>query len=115
MEGAQAPSIQCGKCVGVLYSHTKTTQVTLNATETVMDIGLTVLLLAMAFFLVIAAMVHATGTVRSARTTTDTRIASYLRQKYVNQAQVSGYHQVAKNLRKQGVPLEIALLILFGK
>ena len=88
--------------MGVLYSHTKTSQVTLNSTE-------------MAFFLVIAAMVHATGTVRSVHTTTDSRIASYLRHKYVNQAQVSGYHQAAKNLRKQGVPLEIALLILFGK
>jgi hypothetical protein len=79
-----------------------------------MDIDLTALLLVMAFSWAIVATVLAMETVRSVHTTTDTRIASYLRQKYVNQARVSGYHQAAKNLRKQGVPLEIALLILFN-
>lgn len=50
---------------------------------------------------------HATVYVRQA-------IAAYYMRKYQDQAVISGYHQAAKNLRKQGVPIEIALLILLG-
>lgn len=42
-------------------------------------------------------------------------IAGYYKCKYRTQAAVSGHYQAAKNLRKQGVPLEVAMLILFDK
>ena len=41
-------------------------------------------------------------------------IAEFFVVKYCTQAMVSGYYQTAKNLRKQGVPLEMAMMILFG-
>jgi hypothetical protein len=40
-------------------------------------------------------------------------IATFYKDKYRNQAAVSGHYQAAKNLRKQGVPLEVTLAILF--
>jgi len=43
----------------------------------------------------------------------DYSIATFYKDKYRNQAAVSGHHQAAKNLRKQGVPLEVTLAILF--
>jgi len=39
-------------------------------------------------------------------------IARYYIGKYRAQAQISGYEQAARNLRKQGVPLAVTLLIL---
>lgn len=39
-------------------------------------------------------------------------IGRYYAQKYRAQAAISGYEQAARNLRKQGTPIEIALLIL---
>lgn len=42
-------------------------------------------------------------------------IAEFFVVKYCMQAAVSGHYQAAKNLRKQGVPLEVAMLILFGR
>jgi len=44
----------------------------------------------------------------------DSAIGGYCRNKYKGQATVSGHYQAAKNLRKQGVPLEVAMAILFG-
>ena len=38
-------------------------------------------------------------------------IAEFFVVKYCTQAMVSGYYQTAKNLRKQGVPLEVARMI----
>lgn len=34
--------------------------------------------------------------------------------KYTKAAMKNGYYQTAKNLRKQGIPLDLALDILFG-
>jgi hypothetical protein len=48
------------------------------------------------------------------KTEADNTIAMHYKNKYRQQAAVSGHYQAAKNLRKQGVPLEIARLILFG-
>ena len=48
-------------------------------------------------------------------TSTDLVIAEYFVVKYRTQAEVSGHYQAAKNLRKQGVPLEIAMMILFNR
>ena len=42
-------------------------------------------------------------------------IAEFFVVKYCTQAVVSGHYQTAKNLRKQGVPLEVAMMILFGE
>jgi hypothetical protein len=42
-------------------------------------------------------------------------IAEFFVVKYCMQAAVSGHYQAAKNLRKQGVPLEVARMILFGE
>ena len=39
-------------------------------------------------------------------------VFSFLRNKYQAQAQESGYYHAARNLRKQGYPLEIARAIL---
>lgn len=39
-------------------------------------------------------------------------IAGYFRSKYRQQAANSGYFRAARNLKKQGVPIEIAKLIL---
>jgi hypothetical protein len=44
----------------------------------------------------------------------DNAIATHYKNKYRQQAAVSGHHQAAKNLRKQGVPLNVARMILFG-
>lgn len=41
-------------------------------------------------------------------------VGRYYVAKYREQAKVSGYAQAARNLRKQGVPLTIALFILLG-
>ena len=56
------------------------------------------------------------GMVRAQKACTkmDTTIAEYYRGKYRQQAMVSSHYQAAKNLRKQGVPLEMAMMILFG-
>ena len=43
----------------------------------------------------------------------DYYIATFYKDKYRNQAAVSSHYQAAKNLRKQGVPLEVTLAILF--
>ena len=43
----------------------------------------------------------------------DYYIATFYKDKYRSQAAVSGHYQAAKNLRKQGVPLEVTLAILF--
>lgn len=40
-------------------------------------------------------------------------IGLWVRCKYRRLAEEVGYYQAAKNLRKQGVPLEIALAIFF--
>ena len=42
------------------------------------------------------------------------QIGMYFACKYVDQAEEKGYHRTALNLRKQGVPFEVAYLILFG-
>lgn len=42
-------------------------------------------------------------------------IAEFFVVKYCMQTVVSGHYQAARNLRKQGVPLEVAMMILFGK
>lgn len=47
-------------------------------------------------------------------TNTELAIAKFFVVKYCTQAMVSGHYQAAKNLRKQGVPLETAMMILFG-
>jgi len=47
-------------------------------------------------------------------TDTELAIAKFFVVKYRTQAMVSGHYQAAKNLRKQGVPLEVARMILFG-
>lgn len=39
-------------------------------------------------------------------------IALYLIRKYRAQAAISGFEQAARNLKKQGYPIELALLIL---
>lgn len=54
-------------------------------------------------------------TARSTGTPKDTTIGQYFANKYRTQAKESSYHQAARNLRKQGVPLNVARLILFGK
>jgi len=41
-------------------------------------------------------------------------IGYWLARKAREQAMVGSYYQAAKNLRKQGVPLEMALVILLG-
>lgn len=46
---------------------------------------------------------------------TDNCIVTYYQSKYREQARVSGYRRAAANLRKQGVPIEVALVILFDK
>lgn len=43
------------------------------------------------------------------------RAAAWFEAKAREQARVSGYHRAALNLRKQGVPLEIARTLLLGK
>ena len=48
-------------------------------------------------------------------TDTEMAIAEFFVVKYCTQAAVSGHYQAAKNLRKQGVPLNVALMILFGE
>jgi hypothetical protein len=51
-------------------------------------------------------------------TTTQTaagRVASWFISKARAQAQTSGYYRAAVNLRKQGVPLELARLMLLGR
>lgn len=45
-------------------------------------------------------------------TNTDYIIGYWLRIKYRTLASEVGYYQVAKNLRKQGIPLEMARAIL---
>lgn len=50
---------------------------------------------------------------RYTHTTSNQCISTYYKKKYREQAAVSGYYQAAKNLRKQGVPLDIARQILF--
>ena len=45
----------------------------------------------------------------------DYTISDFFVAKYRTQAAVSGHYQAAKNLRKQGVPLEVAMMILFDK
>lgn len=42
-------------------------------------------------------------------------IGFWIRAKYRLRAQQGGHYAAAKQLRKQGIPLEVALLILFGK
>jgi hypothetical protein len=42
-------------------------------------------------------------------------VGQFLIEKYQRQARESGYHNAARNLRKQGVPLDVALVILFAK
>ncbi len=42
------------------------------------------------------------------------QIGEFFTQKYREQARAVGYQQAAKNLRKQGVPLEVARLVLLG-
>jgi hypothetical protein len=42
-------------------------------------------------------------------------IGYWLTQKYKTRVQEAGYYTVAKQLRKQGYPLDIALYILLGK
>jgi hypothetical protein len=44
----------------------------------------------------------------------DYTISDFFVAKYCTQAMVLGHYKAAKNLRKQGVPLEMAMLILFG-
>lgn len=39
----------------------------------------------------------------------------WFREKYREQAEISGVYVAARNLRKQGVPLEYAVAILAGK
>ena len=58
-----------------------------------------------------------TSTARYWETSTDIElaIAEFFVVKYTTQAMVSGHYQAAKNLRKQGVPLEVAMMILFGE
>lgn len=41
-------------------------------------------------------------------------VGHWMTAKYRALAQVSGHRRAAANLRKQGVPLRVALLILFG-
>jgi hypothetical protein len=48
-------------------------------------------------------------------TDTEMAIAEFFVVKYRTQAMVSGHFQTARNLRKQGVPLEVARMILFGE
>lgn len=42
-------------------------------------------------------------------------IANWFVSKAQRQARESGYFQAAKNLRKQGVPIEIARMMLLGE
>ena len=56
-----------------------------------------------------------TSTMKYWATGTELDIAEFFVVKYRTQAVVSGYYQAAKNLRKQGVPLEVAMMILFGE
>ncbi len=48
------------------------------------------------------------------RRSADTEVGEFFTQKYREQARAVGYQQAAKNLRKQGVPLEVARLVLLG-
>lgn len=57
---------------------------------------------------------HSTHSERDADGKINHAIAGYYKNKYRAQAAVSGHYQAAKNLRKQGVPLEMARMILFG-
>lgn len=41
-------------------------------------------------------------------------IANYFREKYRNSVTLTGYWRTAKNMRKQGIELRIALLILLN-
>jgi len=70
-------------------------------------------LMAVASGLVIVLMAMEWGMVRYTTTKHSTAIASFWVDKCRKQAAESGHSQAAKNLRKQGVPLEVALLILF--
>ncbi len=43
------------------------------------------------------------------------RCGAWFMHKYRAQARESGYFNAARNLRKQGVPIEVALTLLLGK
>lgn len=95
---------------------------------TEMAISYLVLLVVVGFFWVMATMAYATVPRRNTHINRSTCISQYPKgttemdytisdffvAKYRTQAAVSGHYQAAKNLRKQGVPLEMAVLILFG-
>jgi len=57
----------------------------------------------------------ATALKESSALSTELAIAEFFVVKYCMQAAVSGHYQAAKKLRKQGLPLEVAMMILFGK
>ena len=87
-----------------------------------------VLLVVVAVMWAIATMAYATVPRRNTHTSRSTRtsrysggitemdytISDFFVAKYCTQAMVLGHYKAAKNLRKQGVPLEMAMLILFG-
>lgn len=43
------------------------------------------------------------------------RCGAWFVNKYRAQAKEGGYFNAARNLRKQGVPIEVALVVLLGK
>lgn len=43
------------------------------------------------------------------------RCGAWFMHKYRAQAREGGYFNAARNLRKQGVPLEVAMVVLLGK